>query len=263
MSLNIVSEYISSGKRFSVSAKAVKRVLGFTLCSFLMIGDPSLLYAGSTNTASYSIDLNENDYRNQHSMRKGDIAFIHNDQAYFIGDKYLMPPDTVLEKWMKTPVDDLLANIPHTKIDDNNYQTEVLGANQPTMVLFYNNLGFNSSTGLATLVKNLSYKFPEIKLCLYKVSDDAETPYSKDYIKGKYPIKKTPALLWYDNDNGKMELFKPFTITGGYKTAKDLSQPFNIYNSNIQKFILDWHWYIFISKVYMILEWKNIRHFKF
>ena len=149
-------------------------------------------------------------------------------------------PDWLLQQYMNQPVELTLKGTDVTYVNDNNYKKEVFGSNKPVMVLFYNN-NAKGSQGLAALTRAIEDMYSEqIKLCAYKISDRNQNTQSEfNALAAKYPIKKTPALLFYDNDNGKVEYFDDISAMGGIVTFKFLKNELSFYNSDIPKSILD------------------------
>jgi hypothetical protein len=114
-------------------------------------------------------------------------------------------------------------------------------ADRPVAVLFYNNLGTDGSMGNATLLKHIHAKFGDkIKVCAYKITDKSyNTNLHLDKLKSLYPIQKSPSILFYDNDSGKLEYFDDLSVIGGIKDIKTLKQYIPIFDSEIPKQILD------------------------
>ena len=152
-----------------------------------------------------------------------------------------MPSDDELLRYMNQTVEETLAGTSVVYVDDSSYQREVYGANQPVMVLFYNKQG-NGSAGAATLGRVLSELFPEVKFCAYKISDGASTPKSAWNSLDKYGLKDTPSILFYDNDNGRVELENgdgDFHLRGGIVKPKTLKNLLSYYKTNIPKYLLN------------------------
>ncbi len=149
---------------------------------------------------------------------------------------YPMPPDSVLEQYMHQPVEKTLEGTGVVYVNDYNYEQEVLNADRPVMVLFYANDA--GSKGLAALVKVLNERFPQIKVCAYKETDrDYITPQEFEALKEKYPLKDSPSILFYDNDNGKMEL--QAELPRGPPDIKELKRLIRACYDYIPKKILD------------------------
>jgi len=175
---------------------------------------------------------------------------------------YQLPSDEILLKYMSQPVETTLNSMGRYSkerdavlsltdkdkvlvqyVNDNNYQKEVLGSDKPVMVLFYVDLktatGVNPSRGLAALTRVLAERFPQIKLCAYKLSNGERTPqHVLNTIGDKYPLKDPPAILFYDNDNGKIEFLA--SCDGGIITLDFLkNKAISNYFKAIPKYMLD------------------------
>ena len=155
---------------------------------------------------------------------------------------YQRPDDATLKEWMNQPVEETLAGTNYTKVNDDNYQREVLEANQPTMVFFYTNAG-EYSWGLAALTKALHKQFPEIKLCAYKLTDGVTTPRGVyNHVTSEYPVEKTPSLLFYESkDFGSGTEIMPenWHMQGGIVTFDYLDGKIGDYYKHIPKNFID------------------------
>ena len=149
--------------------------------------------------------------------------------------------DTVLMKYMNQSCEQTLKGTDVHFVNDRNYKTEVFGSKTPVMVLFYNNHSVNSSQGLTALTRALHEEFPQVKLCAYKIGDGDHNSTAKlRELKNKYPLKKTPSILFYDNDKGYME--KEGSFDGGISQGNLtlLKTKLQKFSSNIiPKYILD------------------------
>ena len=148
--------------------------------------------------------------------------------------------DKVLMQYMNQSCEQTLKGTDVHYVNDRNYQTEVFGSKTPVMVLFYNNHSVNSSQGLTALTRVLHEEFPQVKLCAYKISDTEPTKAVYDHVKSKYSLKKTPSILFYDNDKGHIE--KEGSINGGFKQSdiKKIKEEIKDFSNNIiPKYILD------------------------
>ena len=147
-----------------------------------------------------------------------------------------MPSDDELLRYMSQTVEETLVGTSVVYVDDSSYQREVYGANQPVMVLFYNNRSKGSS-GTATLGRVLSERFPEVKFCAYKISDGASTPKSAWNSLDKYGLKDTPSILFYDNDGGDIKYEGDFH--GGINTLPTMRNKISKISNLVSKYILD------------------------
>ena len=88
----------------------------------------------------------------------------------------------------------------------------------PVVVMFYSNIDPESQR-LATLIRYVSTKYQR-KISFYRVMVAANGKPAKaiasDYEKS-YSLDKTPGILFYDNDSGKMELEAEQYIDANYK----------------------------------------------
>lgn len=153
---------------------------------------------------------------------------------------YHLPPDEVILKYMSQPVEQTLPE-GYTPVNDDNYHAEVLEADRPVMVLFYadneNYKGVKPSRGLATLTRILAEKFPEIKVCAYQINNrltvnDAEFK----LVTSKYPLKDTPALLFYKRKENGMELLGQ--KSKGIVEIANLQRLIKKYTSLIPKYMI-------------------------
>ena len=149
---------------------------------------------------------------------------------------YQRPDDATLKEWMNQPVEETLAGTNYTKVNDHNYQREVKQADQPTMVLFYtdnpNTDGVNPSRGLVALTKTLHENFPEIKFCAYKLSDRNTTPRNVyNHVMEKYPLEKTPSLVFYEKDFRGTEHLG--NIHGGFVYIDSINEAYDKFTINI------------------------------
>lgn len=153
------------------------------------------------------------------------------------GDDY----EAMLRTYMSQPVEDTLPDRT-VYVNDNTYQAEVMDANQPTMVMFHvtgdtENVG--GTQGLAALTRVLADKFPEIKTAAYEINDsNIVTAEEKAELQEKYPmLKSTPALVFYDNDNGKNEYLAQ--SSGGILDVDFLKKAITNYDKAIPIHMLD------------------------
>ncbi|EFI34801.1 hypothetical protein Dthio_PD2182 [Desulfonatronospira thiodismutans ASO3-1] len=152
---------------------------------------------------------------------------------------YQRPDDATLKEWMNQPVEETLAGTNYTKVNDHNYQREVKQSDQPVMVLFYTNAG-EASAGLTALTKTLHEKFPEIKLCAYKVTDGSGVHMSKvNEMRNKYPLEKIPSLLFYDTKDFGSGTEYLSQLHGGIKTLDFLKGEIEFYSEAIPKQFID------------------------
>ena len=149
------------------------------------------------------------------------------------GTNYQRPDDATLKEWMNQPVEETLAGTNYTKVNDHNYQREVKQADQPVMVLFYNAQG-EASAGLTALTKTLHEKFPEIKLCAYKVTDGSGVHMSKvNEMRSKYPLERIPSLVFYETKDFGSGTEHVGNIHGGIETLDFLKDTYDNFAYNI------------------------------
>ena len=152
--------------------------------------------------------------------------------------EFSMPSDAELLRYMSQTVEETLAEAPVTYVDDSNYGREVFGADRPVMVLFYNNRS-EGSAGNAALSKVLSDKYPDIKFCAYKVSDDSRPTRAAFENVKKYGLKTTPAIMFYSQYNGMIiNAGEDLNLHGGWKDLKKVKEDINYYIKNIPKLLL-------------------------
>ncbi|EFI34803.1 hypothetical protein Dthio_PD2184 [Desulfonatronospira thiodismutans ASO3-1] len=155
------------------------------------------------------------------------------------GTNYQRPDDATLKEWMNQPVEETLAGTNYTKVNDHNYQREVKQSDQPVMVLFYNAQG-EASAGLTALTKTLHEKFPEIKLCAYKLSDRNTTPRNVyNHVTSEYPVEKTPSLLFYEEKDFGSGTEKGHAFNGGIKNFDLLTDTIESFYEPIKRNMLD------------------------
>lgn len=152
------------------------------------------------------------------------------------------PSNTQLKQWMAQPVAQTLEALDYSRVDDRSYQQEVFRRSRPVMVLFFadaddaGNCG--GQRGLAALAKALKQRFPEIKLCAYKIADAGHISYGRlNALKEVYPLKTAPALLFYDHDNGRTSLEHAFH--GGILTLSFLRKRVNAYYGALPGALVD------------------------
>ena len=154
--------------------------------------------------------------------------------------KYQLPPDAVILKYMSQPVEKTLP-VGYTPVNDDNYQREVLEADRPVMVLFYGDSGIPNkktpSRGLAALLRILADNFPEIKVCAYDRGSGDDIPMSEfKKLQEKYPLKDTPALLFYKRKENGTELLGQ--KSKGIVEIANLQRLIKKYTSLIPKYMI-------------------------
>jgi hypothetical protein len=143
------------------------------------------------------------------------------------------------------PVKEIFRDSPVRELTRANYWKTVRQSRIPVVVMFYSNVDPESQR-LATLVRYISIKYKD-KLSTYHVMVVANGKPAKvsaaDYEKS-YGLDKTPGILFYDNDSGKMVLESEQYIDANFKEFRTPSLLFwNVYYnaacSYIDKNILD------------------------
>jgi len=154
----------------------------------------------------------------------------------FAGETHT-PTDATLSRYMNQPVEQTLGiqGQDWTKVDHSNYQTEVLGADRPVMVVFYGKDTATSkgSQGIGALARAIHDEFPEIKVCGFDMKYKGIIPqkrFASEFM-SKYPVKKAPSLIFYDNDSGKNKY--EGRINGGIETLAFLKQKVAKYTAEI------------------------------
>ena len=98
------------------------------------------------------------------------------------------------------------------------------------------------SQGNASLIVALKKKFPQIKVCAYehKLNSEGFIPQEESKrLKKLYPLKTTPAIVFYDKLEKKInEVVKGFTANGGIETFDFLKKKINDYQKAIPYYIL-------------------------
>ena len=143
------------------------------------------------------------------------------------------------------PVKEIFRDAPVQELDRTNYWKTVRGSPRPAVVMFYSNVDAESQR-LATLIRYIAIKYKD-KFSTYGVMVVANGKPAKviaaDYEKS-YSLDKTPGILFYDNDRGKMELESEQYIDANFKEFRTPSLLFwkvyyNAVCSYIDKNILD------------------------
>jgi hypothetical protein len=115
-------------------------------------------------------------------------------------------------------VKEILRDSPVRELTRASYWKIVRGSRVPVVVVFYSNVDPESQR-LATLVRYVSIKYRD-KISFYRVMVTANGKPAKaiaaDYEKS-YSLDKTPGILFYDNDSGKMELEGEQYIEANFK----------------------------------------------
>ena len=152
------------------------------------------------------------------------------------------PSNQQLKQWMAPPVLQTLKTLDYIRVDDSSYQKAVFKRDRPVMVLFFadsegaGNCG--GQRGLAALAKALKQRFPEIRLCAYKIADAGHISYRQlNALQNAYPLKTAPALLFYDNDNGRTRL--EHALHGGILTLSFLRGRLNTYYGALPGALVD------------------------
>jgi hypothetical protein len=143
------------------------------------------------------------------------------------------------------PVKEIFRDSPVRELPRASYWKTIRESPIPVVVMFYSNVDPESQR-LATLVRYISIKYKD-KISTYRVMVGANGKPAKviaaDYEKS-YSLDKTPGILFYDNDSGKMVLENEQYIDANYKEFRTPSLLFwkvyyNAACSYIDKNILD------------------------
>jgi hypothetical protein len=143
------------------------------------------------------------------------------------------------------PVKEILRDAPVRELDLANYWKTVRGNPRPVVVMFYSNVDPESQR-LATLIRYVAIRYKD-KFSTYGVMVAEKGKPLKtvaaEYAKN-YSLDKTPGILFYDNDRGKMELEGEQYIDANFKEFRTPSLLFwkiyyNAVCSYIDKHILD------------------------
>lgn len=143
------------------------------------------------------------------------------------------------------PVKDIFRDSPVRELPSASYWKTIRESLIPVVVMFYSNVDPDSQR-LATLVRYVSIRYKD-KISIYRVMVVANGKPAKviaaDYEKS-YSLDKTPGILFYDNDSGKMVLEDEQYIEANFKEFRTPSLLFwkTYYNavcSYIDKNILD------------------------
>ncbi|EFI34799.1 Thioredoxin domain protein [Desulfonatronospira thiodismutans ASO3-1] len=212
-------------------------VLGGML-AYGTIGDKVNSEYQNTTQQNAQVETAQTDYKAS-ALENLTQALAPNKAFAQTNQNYQRPDDATLKEWMNQPVEETLAGTNYTKVNDDNYQREVKQADQPVMVLFYANQG-EGSTGLAALTKTLHEKFPEIKLCAYKLTDSESISRPEfERLQQNYPLESAPALLFYEEkDFGSGTEFLA-QFKGGISTLDLLKDEIDRYYEVTPKYLLD------------------------
>jgi hypothetical protein len=143
------------------------------------------------------------------------------------------------------PVDEIARDSPVRELPRSSYWKTIRESPIPVVVMFYSNVDPESQR-LATLVHYVSIRYKD-KISVYRVMVVANGKPAKaiaaDYEKS-YSLDKTPGILFYDNDSGKMVLEDEQYIDANFKDFRTPSLLlwkvyYNAVCSYIDKNILD------------------------
>jgi hypothetical protein len=161
---------------------------------------------------------------------------------------YGMPSDNKLKQGMaQSPVDTLrslsgnvvILDNPNDRNKDTNYDNAVFQYNipasqrQPVMGLFYSDSDY--SRGNATLIKAIKDNYPQINVVGYRTAYGNIVPYDEvERLKRRHGLKKTPAILFYKNDNGNIKYMGDnWQLQGGIITLDFLKRKIDDYHKHI------------------------------
>jgi hypothetical protein len=130
-----------------------------------------------------------------------------------------LPADETLQKYIRTPIQELLREwaVP---VNDENYPIEVFGADRPVLVVFAARPD-QSTNGLGALVKVLHANYPRIKVCFYNLGQDVQASKEELWealmrLNKKYPVRDLPYLVFYRFRQGKVaEMPGDYNFRGG------------------------------------------------
>jgi len=118
----------------------------------------------------------------------------------------------------RLPVKEILRDSPVRELSRAIYWKTIRGSRVPVVVMFYSNVDPESQR-LATLVHYIAIKYRN-KISFYRMMVSANGKPTRvtaaDYEKS-YSLDKTPGILFYDNDSGKMELEGEQYIDANFK----------------------------------------------
>jgi len=143
------------------------------------------------------------------------------------------------------PVKEIFRESPVRELPRASYWKTIRESRIPVVVMFYSNVDPESQR-LATLIRYVSIRYKD-KISFYRLMVAANGKPAKaiaaDYEKS-YSLDKTPGILFYDNDSGKMVLEDEQYIDANFKEFRTPSLLFwNAYYkavcSYIDKNILD------------------------
>jgi len=116
------------------------------------------------------------------------------------------------------PVKEIFRDSPVRELPRASYWKTIRESPMPVVVMFYSKVDPESQR-LATLVRYISIKYKD-KISTYRVMVGANGKPAKviaaDYEKS-YSLDKTPGILFYDNDSGKMVLEDEQYIAANFK----------------------------------------------
>lgn len=116
------------------------------------------------------------------------------------------------------PVDQISRDSPVQELPRSSYWKTIRESPMPVVVMFYSNVDPESQR-LATLVRYVSLRYKD-KISVYRVmvveSGKPAKAIAADYEKS-YSLDKTPGILFYDNDSGKMLLEDEQYIDANFK----------------------------------------------
>jgi hypothetical protein len=143
------------------------------------------------------------------------------------------------------PVKEILGDSPVRELTRESYWKTIRESPMPVVVMFYSNVDPESQR-LATLIRYVALRYQN-KISYYRVMVTANGKPARavaaDFQKS-YSLDRTPGILFYDNDTGKMVLEGEQYIEANFKEFRTPSLLFwkNYYNavcSYIDKNILD------------------------
>ena len=143
------------------------------------------------------------------------------------------------------PVTEIFRDSPVRELPRASYWKTIRESSRPVVVMFYSNVDPESQR-LASLVRYVSLKYKD-KISIYRVMVVAKGKPAKlvaDEYEKNYGLDKTPGVLFYDNDSGKMVLEDEQYIDANFKEFRTPSLLFwkvyyNAVCNYIDKNILD------------------------
>jgi len=223
----------SPGKKTIIST-----ILLGGMLAYATIGDKVNSEYQNTTQQNAQVETAKTDYKAS-ALENLTQALAPNKAFAQTNQNYQRPDDATLKKWMNQPVEETLAGTNYTKVNDDNYQSEVLGSDKPAMVIFYG--AEEGSQGLGALTRALADKFEnEINVFAYKIDDQKSMTRAEfEKLAENYPLEKAPALLFYETKDFGSGTEYLSQLHGGIKTLDFLKGEIEFYSEAIPKQFID------------------------